>query len=51
MEEIQIGNKFEYTVTNVAQSQYHFNTDGELDWISDANGNRMTISSIENKNG
>ena len=48
IEEIQIGDKFEYTVTNVAQSQYHFNTDGELDWIADANGNRMTISSIEN---
>ena len=48
IEEIQAGNKFEYIVTNVAQSQYHFNTEGELDWIADANGNKMTISSIEN---
>lgn len=34
----------EYTVTNAAQSQYHFNSDGELDWVKDANGNKLTIS-------
>lgn len=38
----------EYTVTNAAQSQYHFNSDGELDWVKDANGNTLTISSKEN---
>jgi len=48
LEEMQVGDQYEYTVTNVAQSQYHFNTNGELDWIKDANGNRMLISSIEN---
>ncbi len=48
IEEVQIGNQYEYTVTNVAQSKYHFNTSGELDWIEDANGNRLKISSIEN---
>lgn len=48
IEEVQVGNQFEYTVTNVAQSKYHFNTNGELDWIRDANGNEMRITSIEN---
>ncbi len=48
LEEVQVGNQYEYTITNVAQSQYHFNTSGELDWIKDADGNRMLISSIEN---
>ncbi len=38
----------EYTITNAAQSQYHFNTDGELDWVKDAEGNKLTISSKEN---
>lgn len=38
----------EYTVTNAAQSQYHFNADGELDWVKDANGNTLTISAKEN---
>lgn len=37
-----------YTITNVAQSQYHFNSDGELDWVKDANGNKLTISSKSN---
>lgn len=27
----------EYTITNAAQSKYHFNSDGELDWVKDAN--------------
>jgi len=39
----------EYTVTNAAQSQYHFNSDGELDWVKDANGNTLTISAKENE--
>ncbi len=34
----------EYTITNAAQSKYHFNADGELDWVKDANGNTLTIS-------
>lgn len=38
----------EYTVTNAAQSQYHFNSDGELDWVKDANGNKLTVSAKEN---
>ena len=38
----------EYTVTNAAQSQYHFNSDGELDWVKDANRNTLTISAKEN---
>ena len=38
----------EYTITNAAQSQYHFNADGELDWVKDANGNTLTISAKEN---
>ena len=38
----------EYTVTNAAQSQYHFNDKGELDWVKDANGNKLTISSKSN---
>ncbi len=38
----------EYTVTNAAQSQYHFNSEGELDWVKDANGNTLTISAKEN---
>ncbi len=38
----------EYTVTNAAQSQYHFNSDGELDWVKDANGNRLEISAKKN---
>ena len=38
----------EYTVTNAAQSQYHFNADGELDWVKDANGNKLTISAMNN---
>ena len=48
LEEVQVGDKFEYTVINSAQSRYHFNTEGELDEIRDANGNKMTISAIEN---
>ncbi len=31
-----------YTITNAAQSRYHFNADGELDWVKDANGNTLT---------
>ena len=38
----------EYTITNAAQSQYHFNADGELDWVKDTEGNILTISSITN---
>ena len=38
----------EYTITNAAQSKYHFNTNGELDWVKDAEGNILTISSITN---
>ena len=38
----------EYTVVNAAQSQYHFNNDGELDWIKDANGNKLEISPLQN---
>lgn len=48
IKEIQVGNQFEYTVTNVAQSKYHFNVNGELVWIKDANDNELTISTIEN---
>ena len=33
----------EYTITNAAQSKYHFNTNGELDWVKDAEGNVLTI--------
>ena len=38
----------EYTITNAAQSKYHFNTNGELDWVKDAEGNVLTISSMTN---
>ena len=38
----------EYTITNAAQSQYHFNADGELDWVKDANGNILTVSAKAN---
>lgn len=38
----------EYTITNAAQSKYHFNTNGELDWVKDAEGNILTISSMTN---
>ena len=38
----------EYIITNAAQSQYHFNSDGELDWVKDANGNILTISAMSN---
>lgn len=38
----------EYTITNAAQSQYHFNSESELDWVKDANGNTLTISAKEN---
>lgn len=38
----------EYTITNAAQSKYHFNSDGELDWVKDANGNKLTISAMNN---
>lgn len=38
----------EYTITNAAQSQYHFNANGELDWVKDAEGNKLTISSKKN---
>ncbi|MCD7811589.1 MAG: DUF6531 domain-containing protein [Ruminococcus sp.] len=38
----------EYTITNAAQSQYHFNADGELDWVKDAEGNILTISALSN---
>ncbi len=38
----------EYTITNAAQSQYHFNADGELDWVKDANGNILKISAKSN---
>lgn len=37
-----------YTITNAAQSQYHFNADGELDCVKDANGNTLTISEKTN---
>ena len=39
----------EYTVTNAVQSQYHFNADGELDWVKDTNGNILTISAKANE--
>ena len=38
----------EYTITNAAQSQYHFNANGELDWVKDANGNILKISAKSN---
>lgn len=38
----------EYTITNAAQSQYHFNADSELDWVKDAESNILTISSMSN---
>ena len=38
----------EYTIINAAQSQYHFNADGELDWVKDANGNQLMISAMTN---
>ena len=38
----------EYTITNASQSKYHFNTNGELDWVKDAEGNVLTISSMTN---
>ena len=38
----------EYTITNAEQSKYHFNTNGELDWVKDAEGNVLTISSMTN---
>lgn len=38
----------EYAITNAAQSQYHFNADGELDWVKDAEGNILTISALSN---
>jgi len=38
-----------YAITNAAQSQYHFNSDGELDWVKDSNGNKLTISSKANE--
>ena len=38
----------EYTITNAAQSQYHFNSNGELDWVKDAEGNQLTISAMSN---
>ena len=38
----------EYTITNAAQSKYHFNTNSELDWVKDAEGNVLTISSMTN---
>ena len=38
----------EYTITNATQSKYHFNTNGELDWVKDAEGNVLTISSMTN---
>ena len=38
----------EYTITNAVQSKYHFNTNGELDWVKDAEGNVLTISSMTN---
>ena len=43
-----VRNGNEYTITNAAQSQYHFNASGELDWVKDANGNQLTISSKSN---
>ncbi len=43
---IKSGN--EYTITNATQSQYHFNSDGELDWVKDANGNILEISAKSN---
>ena len=45
----------EYTITNAAQSQYHFNADGELDWVKDAEGNISNhlfhVQQPENCNG
>ncbi len=35
----------EYTITNAAQVQYHFDANGELDWVKDSNSNILTISS------
>lgn len=36
----------EYTVINAAQSQYHFNANGELDRVTDANGNPLYIETL-----
>ena len=36
----------EYTLTNSGFSKYHFNAEGMLDKIYDANGNKLEISSI-----
>ena len=36
----------EYTITNSAFSQYHFNANGMLDEVRDANGNTLRISDI-----
>ena len=38
----------EYIVTNAAQSKYYFNADGEMYKVEDAEGNKLTISSMEN---
>ena len=35
----------EYTITNAAQAQYHFDANGELNWVKDSNSNILTISS------
>lgn len=38
----------EYIVTNAAQSKYYFNADGEMYKVEDAEGNKLTISSMSN---
>ncbi len=38
----------EYIVTNAAQSKYYFNADGEMYKVEDAEGNKLTISAMEN---
>ncbi len=37
-----------YVITNAAQSKYHFNSEGELDWVKDAEGNILTVSAMTN---
>ena len=41
-------NGSEYIVTNAAQSKYYFNADGEMYKVEDAEGNKLTVSSMLN---
>ena len=43
-----VKNGSEYIVTNSAQSKYYFNADGEMYKVEDAEGNKLTISSMSN---